>query len=178
MASPRASANRYAEAVLAIASDDRTFDAWLQDLERIQRVLADPAAGRVLTSPTIPEGERLAGLFGLLPDLRPETRKFAALLVERGRLELITDIREELKRLVDEARGIVVAEVTSAVPLDARQREVVAGRLARYTGKQVHLDTAVDPDLIGGIVARIGDERIDDSIRGRLQRLKERLIQA
>jgi F-type H+-transporting ATPase subunit delta len=113
----------------------------------------------------------------LLPDLRPESRRFVALLVERERLALVPEILAALQQLIEESRGVVRAEVITAVPLDERQTQEVARRLAVYSGKQVRIETSIDPDIIGGVIAQIGDERIDDSVRGRLQRLKQRLAQ-
>ncbi|MBI4492966.1 MAG: F0F1 ATP synthase subunit delta [Chloroflexi bacterium] len=178
MANIGASARHYAEAVFGIAQERQAFDAWLGALERVEQILADPAAGQVLTSPAVPEEERRAALDRLLPDLGPEIRNFLHLLVDRGRLELLPEILTAFRELVDQARGVVTAKVTSAVALDPRLREVVARRLAAHTGRQVRLELSVDPELIGGVVARVGDELLDDSVRGRLQRLKERLLRA
>src|SRR5690606_32161809 len=159
-------------------SEANALDAWLADLERLRDVLANPLASQALTSPAVPQSERAAALDNLLPELRPQIRNLAHLLIERGRLELVPEILEAFKELVDRARGIVVAQVTSAIELDDQLRRVVTERLTTYTGKQVRLELSVDPSLIGGVVARIGDELIDDSVRARLQHLKERLAQA
>lgn len=178
MATLRGSARRYAEAIFAIASEQETFDAWLGDLERVRELMADPTAEQVLTSPAVPEQERQQALERLLPDLKPEAKNFLRLLVARGRLDLAPEILIALRERVDQARGVVTAHVTSAVELDAALEQVLAERLARHTGRQVRLEVSVDPELIGGIVAQIGDELIDDSVRGRLRRLRERLAHA
>lgn len=178
MAIIHGSARRYAEALFSIARPNQAYDVWLRDLERLDAILQDENAHQVLTSPAVPEEERQAALEKLLPDARPEFRNLIRLLLQRNRLKLVPEILAAFREQVDEERGIVTAEVTSAMPLDEGLRSVVAERLARFSGKQVRLELSVDPQLIGGIVARIGDELIDDSVRGRLQRLRHQLAQA
>jgi F-type H+-transporting ATPase subunit delta len=177
MASVRTSAAHYAEALFEIARADQSHDRWVQDLQRVQDVLSNPIAGKALTSPVVADQQRVSALNSLLPDLRPESRRFVALLIERERLDLVPEILAALQQLIEESRGVVRAEVITAVPLDERQTQEVARRLAVYSGKQVRIETSIDPDIIGGVIAQIGDERIDDSVRGRLQRLKQRLAQ-
>ena len=178
MAGVRSSARRYAEAAFQVARASDSLDIWLTDLQRLRDVLADPTVYRVLTSPAVPEEERRAALDQLAPELRQQTRNLAHLLIDRGRLELVPEILQAFTELVDDFRGVVVAQVTTAIELDEELRRIVAERLSHYTGKQVRLELSVDPSLIGGVVARIGDELIDDSIRARLQHLKERLGRA
>ena len=175
MARISGSARRYAAAVFGLARDTNSLDAWLADLERLAQVLQAPEAERALTSPAVPEAQRLAALERILPGLQPQMRSFVAILVQRGRLQLAAEILADFRRRLDEHRGVAIVEVSTAIPLDAASERVLAERLSRYTGRQVRLEKRVDPDLIGGVVARIGDELIDDSVRGRLDRLHRRL---
>ena len=176
MARVTSSARRYAAAVFALARDASSLDEWARELEQVVQLLQVPDASRALNSPAVPEAQRLAAIAQLLPQVSRPFRSFLEILVQRGRLELAPQILDEFRRLTDEHRGVAVVEVTTAVPLDAQATRLLSQRLATYTGKQVRLEMQVDPAVIGGVVARIGDELIDDSVRGRLERLRRNLI--
>ena len=77
---------------------------------------------------------------------------------------------------MDRERGIVVATVTSAAPLEPAELEAIGARIRGMTGSQVELETRDDPELIGGVTVRIGDRLIDASVRGRLERLRDRIV--
>jgi F0F1-type ATP synthase delta subunit len=93
-------------------------------------------------------------------------------------VHLAAQIAEEFRVLLDEQRGIAWAEVLTAIPLDEEQKRRVAARLGEVTGKQVNVDAAVDPSILGGLIARIGDTLIDGSTRSRLLALKKELMGA
>src|SRR5690606_13254586 len=99
----------------------------------------------------------------------------ARLLLERGRLADLPAIFELFEDGIRAERGIVVANVTTAEPLGPAEQELVKKRLSDMTGKQVELKLTVDPDIIGGIVARIGDVLVDGSVFSQLRRLRARL---
>ena len=103
--------------------------------------------------------------------------RFLTLLVERNRLNLLNDIVAAYRKFLDESLGLVRAQVTSASELDARQKQVLATRLERLTGKRVRMEVAVDSALIGGFIARVGGTIYDGSIRQQLQMFKRRLVQ-
>ena len=100
----------------------------------------------------------------------------AYLLVARGRLRIVEDIVDEYRRLVDEHRGIAHAEVAAAIPVDEEVKDRLISRLGSLVGREIVLKVKVDPSLIGGIIARIGDKIIDGSTRSRLVSLRESLI--
>ncbi len=169
-------AARYAEAAFGVARQAGTLDTWLGELERASALFDTPAAAQFLTSPVVPPDRKQAVLFELLPDLPREVQNFLALLARRGRLDLIPAILTEFRQLVQEARGVETAVVTTAVPIDQRQMSLIASRLTRRVGKTVQVEPRVDPSIIGGVVAQIGDDVIDGSVRGRLERLRRALI--
>jgi F-type H+-transporting ATPase subunit delta len=169
------SATRYAEAVFQAAREEQSFDLWLRELGEVELVLTDPLAARVLTSPAIPQDRQLSILAAALPSLADPVRRFLDLLVRRGRLQLIPQIAERLRELVDQQRGLARVKVTTAVPLGSMERDLLASRLAARTGRRVELEEALDPDLIGGVLAQVGDEIIDGTIRARLERLRRAL---
>ena len=98
------------------------------------------------------------------------------LLAQRGRLSSLPAVERQFKRLVDRERGIVPAAVSSAVPLEPAELEAIGARVRELTGSQVEITASVDPELIGGLTVRVGDRLIDASVRGRLERLRDRLV--
>ena len=101
---------------------------------------------------------------------------FLYLLVDKRRIELFDAIEDIYRSLSNEARGIVVADVTSAQELTSAQQEKIQKKLATVTGKEVTLRTHRDESLIGGVVVRIGDKRIDGSVKGRLEEMTAQLL--
>jgi F-type H+-transporting ATPase subunit delta len=91
-------------------------------------------------------------------------------------MDALPAVAAHFDRLLDQSRGIVAATVTSAAPLSPDEAKAVGSRVEAMTGKQVRLTAAVDPELIGGLVVRVGDQWIDASVRGRLERLREQLV--
>jgi F-type H+-transporting ATPase subunit delta len=170
-------ARRYAEAAFEIARRDGTLDRWADDLRLAADVAAVPEVARVVDSPAIPFPERRRVIERLLgPRVDPAAFNLVLLLAQRGRASTLPAVAEEYRRLVRRERGIVAATVTSAVPLEPAEVEAIGARLRELTGAQVDLDRRVDPELIGGLTVRIGDRLIDSSVRGRLERLRGRIV--
>jgi F-type H+-transporting ATPase subunit delta len=97
----------------------------------------------------------------------------ARLLVARGRLHLVQSLAVEYKRLVNTYGGLELAEVTTAVPISAQEGENLGKGLTALSGKRVTLELSVDPEILGGFIARLGDKLIDASARTRLQELRK-----
>jgi F-type H+-transporting ATPase subunit delta len=166
---------RFAEAAFAVAQEAQKLDAWLAALDQAAAIFEDHAAALFLTSPVVPAEKKRAVLSGLLPNVSPEAVRFLAILARRDRLELVPEIAQVFRRLLNEHRGIAVAQVTTAVPIDERQKATIASRLGRRVGKAVTLETRIDPSILGGVIAQIGDNVLDGSVRGRLERLRRAL---
>ena len=175
MAQRSTAAIRYAEAIFQVARNNQSYDLWLRELSEVGHLLADEQAARVLTSPALPRDRKSGILAAALPDLSEPVRRLLDLLGRRGRLELVPGILESLRQLINQERGVDTARVTTAVPLDPAERELIAARLSERTGKKIQIEASVDPSMIGGVVAQIGDEIIDGSVRGRLDRLRRAL---
>ncbi len=168
-------ARRYARAVFDLAVARHELADWLRDVRLIQAFLDEPNVAALLESPTVPFDRKRdlvdQGLNGL-----PEPRRnFVYLLVEHGRVREIDSIAAELQRLAEEHEGIAVADVTTAVPLDDATSRGVIQRLERLTGKKIILKQHVDPSILGGVVARIGDHLIDGSVAVQLAALRAEL---
>jgi F-type H+-transporting ATPase subunit delta len=168
-------AARYAKAAFGVAERDNRLDVWAEALGRAVALFDNRAAERFLTSPVVPPPRKEQALRELLPDAPQDVRNFLGILARRGRLELVPEIDRAFRRLLNQHRGVQVAQVTTAIPLDQAQRDLIAARLTARTGKTVTLETHVDPNVLGGVVAQIGDDVIDGSVRGRLDRLRRAL---
>jgi F-type H+-transporting ATPase subunit delta len=166
---------RFAEAAFAVARDSNQLDAWLEALKQASSIYDNHAAALFLTSPVEAADKKRGVLRELLPGVSPEVQRFLGILAHRDRLDLVPEIATVFERLVNEHKGIAVAQVTTAVPIDERQKTVIASKLARRLGKTIVLETRVDPNILGGVVAQVGDDVIDGSVRGRLERLRRRL---
>jgi F-type H+-transporting ATPase subunit delta len=176
MAASVTGARRYAEAIFEIAREQDSFVQWSGDLSAIAEFAGEPDVAQVLASNRVPRDEKLRLLeAGLAGQVGPLAMNVVRLLNDRGRLALAPDIRLRFQEMVDEERGVAHATVTTAVQLSDEERSAVATRLAQITGKQVDITAVVDEGIIGGLVARIGDQLIDGSTRSRLVALKRRL---
>lgn len=168
-------ARRYAEAVFGIARDQGSFDRWADDLRSIARAHGDEEFARVLDSPVVEAAAKEAMLGQYLAGASREARNLARILLHKGRFALAPLIAEHYQELVNEHQGIATADVASAAPLTPDQLRAVEAKLSSMTGRRVVAQHRVDPSLLGGIVARVGDQLIDASVRGRLEALKRRL---
>jgi F-type H+-transporting ATPase subunit delta len=177
MARSTTAARRYAEAVLELARRDGTLDAWLIELHLAVELVGVEEAASVVDNPAIAWSVRRAIITGLLgSQVQTSTRNLVLLLARRGRLAILPGVVDELTRLVNRERGVVVANVTSAQPLDPADLAAVAERVGAGASTRVEVRATVDPELIGGLTVRVGDRLIDASVRGRLARLRDSLI--
>ncbi len=169
---------RYAQAVFDLAKEQGTLDRWLSDLKVLNGVFGTPDAVSTLEDPKITEEDQRRMVSehlpkGLVSDL---ALNLLLLLVQRGRLALFPRISELFQEMYNKEKGMVVADVTTAVPLDAEHQKRVADQLSKITGgKTVELRLHEDPRILGGMIARIGDELIDASVATRLADLSDRL---
>jgi F-type H+-transporting ATPase subunit delta len=167
----------YAEALFAVAEAEDSLETVEDELFRFARALEREQRLRdALTDPTLPVERKRAVLADVLGDrAHPHTVGLLGFVVEQGRAKDLPAIVDELVALSSERRQAAVAEVRTAVPLDAERRDRLAEALEAATGKKVELKVVVDPSIVGGVVARIGDQVIDGSIRRRLELARERL---
>jgi F-type H+-transporting ATPase subunit delta len=170
-----AAAKRYAQAAFAVALDQGDPGRWLGDLGSLSEFAAQSDVVELLRSDRVPDGEKGRLLEAALPDVAPGVLNLARLLVAKRRTRLVEQVRAEFGNLLDEHEGRARALVTTAVPLSDQQKVEVAERLGVITGKKVSVEQAVDPGILGGLVARVGDTLIDGSTRSRLVALKKSL---
>jgi F-type H+-transporting ATPase subunit delta len=171
-------AKRYTQAVFSLAKEKGNFDQWLADLARLAAVVSDEQAVVYLGSPNISLAAKQTFLDSTLAENSVEVRNLARLLLQRHRLEIAPDMHQQFQDALLEERGIAVAEVTTAEPLDEQGQAIVKAQLGRLVGREIELHMKTDPAIIGGIIARIGDQLIDGSVIHQLRRLRTRLAAA
>jgi F-type H+-transporting ATPase subunit delta len=172
-------ARRYARALFGIGIDAGNFEAFGREIDDLAALLASsPELQSALENPVFKPEEKRKVLEQILPRVTPtaEVRRFVLLLLERRRLVLLPSIARAYRDLADAHAGRVRAKVTSAEPLTPAALDGVRRALAQRTGKQVIVETDVDPTLIGGVVARVGDLVLDGSVRTQLAELREKLV--
>lgn len=173
MALARSTARRYAEAAFEIAERDDSMEAWVAALAVAEERLVDPEVTRLLSNPSVPAASRVEVLERILgDDVTGAQHNLLALMVRRGRFEQLPAVIREFRRLYRLREGIVEATVTSAATLDDAEIAALQTRLEAMTGKRIELSQAVDPELLGGVQVRVGDQLIDGSVAGRLERLR------
>ena len=167
----------YAEALFKVVQAEGELDRVEDELFRFGKLLeSNHELKQALSDQSIDKIQRVKVLDELLSDkVSPHTLGLLAFVVEQGRARQLPQILKGLSDLAAEARNSVVAEVRSAVPLDAKQRKDLAAALSKATGKKVEVKVLVDPSVIGGIVAKVGDTVIDGTVRRRLEQLKEQV---
>lgn len=171
-------ARRYSRALFSIAKDDGTIAAVRGELNALHGVLeSSPELRDELFRPLRPVRERRGVLSSVAERLgsSPTVRNFLTFLIDQRRFVDFESIREEFDRLADEAAGRVQAEIISASPLGDSQRARLQAALAQQTGQQVELVEKIDPDLIGGAVAKVGGVVFDSSLRTQLSQLRDTL---
>ncbi|MBN8717232.1 MAG: F0F1 ATP synthase subunit delta [Stenotrophomonas sp.] len=166
-------ARPYARAAFAVARDASRLPAWSDALGFAARVAADPQVAALLGNPKLTRDDALVLL---APDAAGEEfSNFLGLLFDNRRLGLLPEIAGLFDELRFEAERVVRAKVTSAVALPAAELETIKAALRRRFGREVEVETAVDPALLGGAVIDAGDVVIDGSLKGKLGRLQAAL---
>ena len=172
-------ANRYAKALMDVLYPEKA-EAGIQQLQDFLSLLNDqPDARRFLENPTMAGDRRKRMLKEIFDALSLDRRvaNFIGILADRARLPILEEIVQAYQKLLDERLGILRARVTSAYSLDAAQQRELAARLEQVTGKQIRMEVAVDPSLIGGMVAQVGTTIFDGSVRQQLQAFKSRFVE-
>jgi F-type H+-transporting ATPase subunit delta len=176
-------ANRYARAlvdiVMASGSPLKPEDA-VSQLRAVDAIIQEsPELRTALLTPAIQNSRKRAVMAKLLERIggSPLIRNFVYVVIDHRRIGNIADIREAFELQLDERRGFVRAEVTSAAPLNPGQGDGLESELSKLTGKRMRLRFDVDPSLLGGVMARIGSTVYDGSIRGELRQLRRKLAE-
>jgi F-type H+-transporting ATPase subunit delta len=172
-----AAARRYALAALEIALKAGTADALRDDLRGARALLSRSAElAEILSHPAVPAEQRRAVLERLLRKRASELGgRLLGLLAERGRIGLLPAVADAYDELLNAERGVVVADVVSATPLDQSQLRALAGALRQVSGRDTELRPRVVPEVLGGLKVELDGKVYDGTVRARLAALRERL---
>jgi F-type H+-transporting ATPase subunit delta len=169
----------YARALFEVAQEQKKLDVVREQLGQFADALNESADLRVFFfSPYFSTEEKKDGLHKALTDADPAIVNFLETLLERHRMPVIFRIRDEYGRLWDQENKLLPVEVTSAVDLDEATVKSIGERIGEQTGQRVELTSTVDPDILGGIVLRVGNSILDASIKHRLDQLRKHVAQA
>jgi F-type H+-transporting ATPase subunit delta len=173
-----AAAQRYAKALFALAREAGRVEEMRRELDALIAAMAEvPLLRDVLVRPLHPVAERRRVIVALAEriGLSPLLQNFCSFLIDQRRTRDLVLIRDEFVRLAEEAAGRVRGEVVSAAPLSAAQLEQLRAVLTERTGRTVDLAVRVEPALLGGAVARVGDLIFDGSLQTQLAQLRASL---
>lgn len=168
-------ARRYAAAFFALASEAEAVDAQADDLARAVETLANREVVEALDNPRLDVAARVRLAQDLLDGVGANVSNLVRLLVERKRIAILPGVLEQYRVLADRAAGVLHADVTVAVAADRALVERITGSLRERFGATVRVEVHTDPAIIGGLVIRVGDRLIDNSVRTHLQQLQASL---
>jgi F-type H+-transporting ATPase subunit delta len=170
-------ARRYAQAAFGIASETDSLAMWREQLAEVGEVLSESGAASLFADGRRPAGERIALLERVL-DVDPLVLNLAKLLILKGRTAEASAIAQVFAEMVDAEDGVAHAVVTTAVDLSAEQLTQIESTLSEALGVSIDARAETDPNILGGLVVRVGDRLIDGSLRSRLESLRQELVQA
>jgi len=171
-------AREYAQALFEVAVDKGILDKVIQEVDLVGEVLTDPEFEGFFQSIKVSSEEKKSAFNKVfLHEVSVPTRNFFWIMFDNGRENLFNGIRNEFDRLVDDHNKRVVAQVITAVPLSDELKAKVQSGLSQSTGKEVLVETVVDPTIHGGMMIYADGQIIDASIKSRLNDLRERLTQ-
>jgi F-type H+-transporting ATPase subunit delta len=169
----------YARALFEVASERDLLDVVREQLGAFADALHDNHELQVFFfSPYFSTEEKKQALHRVVDGAEEIFMSFLETLVERHRMPVLFRIRARYDHLWDEANKVLPVSVTSAVPLDDKTLKEIGDRIGEQTGETVELSSAADPEILGGIVVRVGNEILDASIRTRLEQLRKQLVRA
>jgi F-type H+-transporting ATPase subunit delta len=163
----------YARSLFAVALEQGRLDVLREQLGQFADALDQNRGLAVFFfSPYFSTKEKQEALGGLLDGADPTLLNFLSLLIENHRTPVIFRIRQQYERLWEEENRTLPVEITSAIELDSSTTESLGKTIGERTGRKVQLAARVDPDILGGIVIRVGNSILDASIRNRLEQLR------
>lgn len=176
----RTSANRYAKALFDVAiTENAELGRIEKDLSEITELLQENTElMRAVDAANVPDAARKAVMERVLDTIgvTAPVKKLLVLLTEQRKLAYLKDLAEAYRERLLQHQNIIRADVTSAAPLSPEKTTALAESLSKATGKKVELSISVDPELLGGVVARIGSTVYDGSVKTQLQQLRRELV--
>ncbi|TNJ47018.1 ATP synthase F1 subunit delta [Tamlana fucoidanivorans] len=172
MAGARA-AIRYAKAVLSLATDQKSAEAVNDDMKLIAETVANnQELTSMLHSPVVPSYEKKAVLLEVFKSAHKTTLSLIDILDTNNRVNILDQVAVKYQELFDEAKGVQLATVTTAVALTAALKKEVLAKAKELTGKNVELENTIDESILGGFILRVGDVQYNASVANQLNKLK------
>jgi F-type H+-transporting ATPase subunit delta len=171
-------AGRYASALFGLARDEKQLDSVGRSLDQLSQALADSREfHQLVSSPLVGRDEAAKAIAAIAAKLKldPLTTNFLGVLTRNGRKGQLAHVIRFFRLLAAEQRGETTAEVVSAHPLSDDQLAALKAKLRNRAGRDVTIDARTDPQILGGIVVRMGSEMIDASLKTKLNRLAQRM---
>ena len=169
----------YARSLFEVAKEQSKIDEVREQVGQFADALADDHNLQVFFfSPYFSTAEKRDGLGKALDGADPILVNFLELLIENHRMPVIFRVRRAYDALWEEENRLLPVSVTSAVELDKKTVGQIGDRIAEQTGRKVELSAQVDPDILGGIVVRVGNQVLDASVRNRLEQLRKQVARA
>ena len=169
----------YAEALFQAAREREELEETLESLEDFVNALHESdELTKFFYGPQIPETQKRRAIDALTEEMTDSTTNFLKLLIDNGRAEILVDTVRRYEELVEEHQGKVEVHLITAVELSEEVLDRVRERLGDILdGREVVLETEVEPDLVGGAVLRVGERQVDGSVRGQLQGLRQQMLE-
>ena len=169
----------YARALFEVAKEHGLLDQVRDELNEFAQALHDNRELAVFFfSPYFSTEEKKDGLKRVVTGAEPVFMNFLEALIERHRMPAVFRIRDDYQEMWEDERHLLAVEVTSAIELDKATVASIGGRIGEQTKRTVELSSTVDPDILGGIVLRVGNVILDASIRNRLEQLRKQVARA
>jgi len=171
-------AKRYAKALFNLGLEEGQVEQYGQELDEFVQLFEElPELADAIQNPLYPEAIRKSVFMAVAEkaQMAPIMLRFVGLLVEKKRVQNLGEIKEYYHKLIDEHSNIARARIKAATPLDDQSIQDIAVSLEKMTGKKIAIEFEQDPQLIGGVLAQIGDLVLDGSVRRQLLNIKESL---
>ena len=172
-------ARRYAGAMFDIGLKQHSLERTLEDVRGIAQVFAHRKLAYLLREPKVPAQRKETAIRQALANkLLPTSLNLALLVVQRELVDIMPNIANELEQLVHNYKNEAMADITTATRIDDAELTQIKQALEKRTGKTIITHARVQPDILGGLIARVGDQIIDGSVRSRLAALRQQLLKS
>ncbi len=169
---------RYAKALFAVADKQGKTEVFGAQLGELAGVLSQsPEVVRFFKNPAFSPEEKKAVLDKIVAKVGVDSTlgNFFDLLADKGRLPEVGAVSSDFKKMLDDAQGVVAGSLITAKDMDAGRQKNIKDRLEKQTGRKLELEFATDPEILGGVVLKVGDRVLDASLRAQLNMLKDKI---
>ena len=171
-------ASKYATAIFEIAREEKNLDGYDKDLGKVREdVFSIPEAVKFFQNPLVPHKAKKDLLTRAVgKEVSATVMNFLMLLVDKTRIGVFNEIYDIFTSLKNKEQGVLIADVTTAFPLTKKQQDALVKKLTSLTGRKIQIRTHKDTSILGGVILKIGDKRIDGSAAGRLRNLRTSML--